>query len=67
MLEEIVGIIDSAEKYVYVEVYMLTESRIKEAILRAEKRGLDVKIILEKDPYLAYNINNKTYDEFKKK
>jgi phosphatidylserine/phosphatidylglycerophosphate/cardiolipin synthase-like enzyme len=46
---------------------MLTESRIKEAILRAKKKGLDVKIILEKDPYLAYNINNKTYDEFKKK
>lgn len=67
LLEKIVNIIDEAKNYVYVEVYMLTESRIKDAILRAKKRWLDVKIILEKDPYLAYNINNKTFDEFQKK
>ncbi|MDR2640381.1 MAG: phospholipase D-like domain-containing protein [Candidatus Peribacteria bacterium] len=67
LLEEIVEIIDNAEKYVYVEVYMLTENRIKEAILRAKKRNVDIKIILEKDPYLAYNINNKAFDEFSKK
>jgi hypothetical protein len=33
-----VNIIDNAKEYVYVEVYMLTESRIKDAILRAKKR-----------------------------
>lgn len=67
LLEEIVDIIDNTEKYVYVEVYMLTESRIKDAILRAKNRWIEVKIILEKDPYLAYNINNKTFNEFEKK
>lgn len=66
LLKEIVNIIDNAKNYVYVEVYMLTESRIKEAILRAKKRWVDIQVILEKDPYLAYNINNKTFDEFQK-
>ncbi|MDD2907986.1 MAG: phospholipase D-like domain-containing protein [Candidatus Gracilibacteria bacterium] len=66
LLNYIVEKINSAHDYVYVEIYMLTENRTREALIKAKKRGVDVKIILEKDPYLAYSINDKTYNEFKK-
>lgn len=66
LLNEIVNIINEAEERVYVEVYMFTEKRTKEAIIKAKKRWLDVKVILEKDPYMAYTINDKTFNELKK-
>lgn len=66
LLNNIVEKINSSKNYVYIEVYMFTEKRIKEAIIKAKKRWVDVKVILEKDPYMAYTINDKTYYEFKK-
>jgi len=66
VLDYIVEKINSAHDYIYIEIYMLTENRTREALIKAKKRWIDVKIILEKDPYLAYSINDKTFDEFKK-
>ena len=62
LIEEIINKIDVSENRVYLEVYMLTKDSIKEALVRAEKRGVDVKVLLEKNPYMSYNINNKAYD-----
>ena len=62
LLEEIIKKIDASENRVYLEIYMLTKDSIKDALIRAENRGLDVKVLLEKNPYMAYNINNKSYD-----
>lgn len=62
LLDDIKNKIDEAKDRVYIEVYMLTETRIKEALARAKKRWIDVKIVLEKNPYKAYNINNKAYN-----
>lgn len=67
LLEELVNIIDSAEDYLYIEVYMFTETRLREATVKAYNRWVDVKVILEKDPYLAYNINNTPFEELEKK
>lgn len=66
LLENLVEKINNAKKYVYIEVYMLTETRTRESLIKAKKRWVDVKVILEKDPYLAYSINDKTYAEFQK-
>jgi len=66
LLNQILKKIDSAQERIYIEVYILTETRIKESIKKAKQNGVDVKIILEKNPYKAANINNKTYDFFKK-
>ncbi len=63
---KIIELINNSQKYVYIEVYMFTEKRIKEAIIKAKKRWVEVKVILEKDPYMAYNINDKTFNELKK-
>ncbi|NVP17808.1 phosphatidylserine/phosphatidylglycerophosphate/cardiolipin synthase family protein [Candidatus Gracilibacteria bacterium] len=66
LLDEIVKKIEKSKEKVYIEVYMFTENRIKTALIKAKKRGIDIKIILEKDPYMAYSINDKTYNELKK-
>lgn len=62
LLENIIYKIDNSKKRLYIEVYMLTETKLKDAIKRANDRWIDTKVILEKNPYMAYNINNKTYD-----
>jgi len=64
---KIVENIDNAEEYIYLEIYMFTEKDIKNAIKRAFDRWIEIKIILEKDPYMAYSINDKFYNELKKK
>lgn len=53
LLDEITQKIDQAQKRVYVEVYIFTEKRIKKALINAKKRGIDVKVVLEKNVYLA--------------
>lgn len=63
---KIINYIENAEKEIYLETYMLTETRIQEALLKAYKKWINVKVILEKDPYMAYNINNKAYDKLQK-
>lgn len=64
VLWNIVNKINKAKKSVYIEVYMLTERKIKLAIFNANKRGVDVKIILEHSPYLAKSINRKYFKEY---
>ncbi len=64
-LDDIVWLIDTAEQEIFIEVYLLTEKRIPQALIRAQKRWIDIKILLEKNPYKAYNINNKNYNLLK--
>jgi len=57
----------NAKKRVFIEMYMFTENdRFRKALLKAKEAGVDIKIILEKNPYKAPWINNKTYNFFKK-
>ena len=65
ILGKIVHKINKAKKSVYIEVYMLTERKIKLALFNAKKRWVDVKIILEHSPYLAKSINEKYFWEYK--
>ena len=64
---KIINNINNAENYIYLEVYMFTEKSIKNALISAFNRWIDVKILLEKDPYMAYSINDKFYTELKNK
>lgn len=66
LLDEITQKIDQAQKRVYVEVYIFTEKRIKKALINAKKRGIDVKVVLEKNVYLAWNLNTKTFQELQR-
>lgn len=66
LLLNIVEKINKSKNEIYLESYMLTENRIQESLIKAHKRWIDVKVLLEKSPYKSYNINNKTYDKLKK-
>jgi len=66
LLNQIVLLIAQAKNEIYLETYMLTEKRIQQSLIKAYKKWVNIKIILEKAPYKAYNINNKAYDKLKK-
>lgn len=66
LLDDITNQIDNAKIRVYVEVYIFTEKRIKKALIDAKKRWLDVKVLLEKNVYLANNLNTATFKELEK-
>jgi len=66
LLTKIVKLIENAKEEIYLETYMLTEKRIQEALVKASKSGIKIKIILEKEPYMAYNINNKSFAKLEK-
>ncbi len=61
LLDKITDKILSSKNRVYVEVYMLTETRIKQALVDVKNNGVDVKVVLERNPYKANNINNKHF------
>ncbi len=67
LLTKIVEKIKNAKKRVFVEVYMLTEKRIKEALVKAHKRWIDIKIVIEHSPYLAVNLNQKHFKQLQEK
>ena len=61
LLDRLVSMIDKAEKEVYIEVYILTEKRIVQALKDAKKRGVDVRVVLEKNVFGATSINSTTF------
>lgn len=61
LLDELTTKIDNAKSRVYIEVYIFTEKRLKKSLIDAKKRWLDVKVILEKNIYLAWNLNKDTF------
>jgi len=66
LLTEIISKIKNSKTEILLETYMLTEKRIQEALVKAQNRWVNIKVILEKAPYMAYNINNKAYNKLKK-
>ncbi len=64
-LEKILNLITWAKKRLYVEVYILSEKRIIDAIIEAKKRWVDTKVILEQWVYWAWNTNKKVFDKLK--
>lgn len=44
---EIVPLIDNSKKYIYMPVFLITHKQLAESLIRAKKRGVDVKVILD--------------------
>lgn len=65
LLDDLVERIENAEERVYVEAYIFTETRLRDALISAHKRGIDVKILLENNPYKAPYLNDKHFNTFK--
>jgi phosphatidylserine/phosphatidylglycerophosphate/cardiolipin synthase-like enzyme len=60
----IVSEINNAQKEVLVEVYLLSDKQIINALEAAVKRGVDVKVMLEQHPFGGNGLNNKTKQAF---
>jgi len=43
--------IDKTEKRAWIAVYTFTLPSLREALVRAQKRGVDVRVMLEKFPF----------------
>ncbi len=50
---EIVEVLNHARQSVYVQAYSFTSQPIASALVEAKKRGVDVKVILDKSQYKA--------------
>lgn len=64
LLKKLVREIDEAKSEVFVEVYIFTERDLRDALIRAHKRGVKVQILLENNPYKAPYLNDKHYNAF---
>ncbi len=53
--EHIISLIDNANTSVHVAVYSFTLDALGDALVRAKQRGLDVKVIVEKDQLSQYS------------
>ena len=65
-LDDLVSKIDTSKEKIWLNVYIFTEKRIRSALIKAKKRGVDVRVILEKNVYQAPSINKETFLEFEK-
>lgn len=59
----LVSAIATAKTSIHVEVYLLGDDTVIAALIAAKKRGVEVKVILEKDPYGAPSANDATYSQ----
>lgn len=62
LLDTIEKQIEEASQKIYVEVYIFTEKRMRESLIRAHQRGVEVKILLENNPYQAPSLNDDTFE-----
>lgn len=66
-LDRIIETLRSAKNRIWLEVYMLSEKRIIAALAEAQTRGVDVRIILEPNPYGNPYINKKAFTTLENK
>lgn len=64
--KKIIEVIRDADKFVYFAVYTFTRTDIKDALLAAKHRGLEVKGITDRNQYKAIESQEKIIDELRK-
>lgn len=62
---EIIDLIDSAEKSIDIEMYVFTSRDAVEALERAKQRGVEIRIIIERD--IISGQNSEIYNELNSK
>lgn len=65
--QPIIEAIDHAQHAIDLVMYGFTDRKIRSAMLNAEKRGVSIRIILEKEPYLSAGENDRTLRLFQNK
>ncbi len=56
----LVDLIKSANKSIYVEMYLLSDKQTIQALASEKEEGVDVRVMLEEQPYGAGTINQKS-------
>ena len=59
----ILPIIDNAKDYIYIPIFVLTEKRVANSLIQAQKRGVKVKLIMDA---LSCSTNHSKIDELRK-
>ncbi len=54
--------IKNAQKSIDLEVYLLSDKNVVQSLINAEKRGVNVRVILEEHPYKGYGANKDVKD-----
>ena len=60
---QVVDYVDSAQKYIYMPVFVLTHKGMESALIRAKQRGVDVKIIVDSTNVFVKGSSVKTLRE----
>ncbi len=47
IINKVLGYVDNAQKYIYMPVFVITHKELEAALLRANARGVDVKLIVD--------------------
>lgn len=59
----VVDAIESAEKSIDLEVYILSSDEIMKRLIEAKKRGIIVRVILEESPYSGFSANKEAKEK----
>ncbi len=62
---KIINVIQNAHKYVYFAVYTFTRNDLKDALLAAQYRGLDVQGIVDRDQSIKIDAQKKIVKELR--
>lgn len=62
---KVISTIEHAEKFVYFAIYTFTRNDIKDALLGAKYRGLEVRGITDKDQYAKIDLQEKIIKELR--
>ena len=62
-VQPILDLIGSADQSIRFKIYLLTYRDIKAALVRAANRGVDVRVIIEKNPTGGGASNQESYDQ----
>ncbi len=65
-VQPLVELVSGARESVWLYVYMLSERSIINALTQAAHKGLDVRVMLEKDPFGASSFNDAVHAELRK-
>lgn len=60
--EQVLALIDGAQKSVRFKIYLLTHEEIIAALVRASNRGVDVRVLIEQNPVGGGESNQRTSD-----
>lgn len=59
--DAILGLIDGAQKSIRFKIYLLTYRDVRAALIRAANRGVDVRVMIEKEPTGGGESNAESY------